>query len=224
MTATQANLIGGALSLFFTIALLSYLIGDNILYRLALHTFIGVAAGYVALVVIYQVLVPRLILPLMSDDVTTMILASVPLILFLFLIFKISPRTASLGNVSIAYLIGVGTGVATGGALTGTLVPLIGAAGQSLIPRNGGGIVAVISSLVIAAGTITTIFTFQYWLRGESSGGTAIKTPVVRVLGEIGRGFLTLTLGAIYGGMILSGIAVLSQRFYALAQWAASIF
>lgn len=47
--------------LFLTISILLYLIfGDNALFRLVTYTFIGVAAGYVAVVVIFQVLLPRL--------------------------------------------------------------------------------------------------------------------------------------------------------------------
>jgi hypothetical protein len=32
------------------------------------------------------------------------------------------------------------------------------------------------------------------------------------VLGAVGQGFIAIALGAIYGGAILSGLAVLSER------------
>ena len=53
LTTLQADLIGASLGFFFTLALLSYLIGDNPLYRIALHVFIGVSVGYILLVIIY---------------------------------------------------------------------------------------------------------------------------------------------------------------------------
>jgi hypothetical protein len=212
------ELISGTLSFFFTVALLSYLIGDNPLYRLALHIFVGVAVGYAALVVIYQVLVPRLINPLTSGDMTLIALASVPLFLFIFLALKLGPRTAAWGNISIAYLIGVGAAVTTGGALTGTLVPQIRTTWLSLVP-TGDSPLGFLDNIIIVAGTITTLLYFQFWLRGQTPSGTAGRVPLVRVLAGIGQGFLVLTLGVIYGGMILSGIAILSERLSALAGW-----
>lgn len=222
LTPSQAELISGALSFFFTVALLSYLIGDNPLYRLALHIFVGVAVGYAALVVIYQVLIPRLIAPLTDDNNTVVMLTSVPLVLFIFLILKISPRTAALGNISIAYLIGVGTAVAVGGAITGTLLPQVRTTWLSLFP-GGDSPFAFLNNIVIIAGTITTLVYFQFWLRGQTPGGTAGRLPITRVLADIGQGFLVLTFSVLYAGMILSGIAVFSERLTAMAGWVSTL-
>jgi|YNPNPStandDraft_1061719.scaffolds.fasta_scaffold15528_2 hypothetical protein len=216
LSPSQAEFFGAVLGLLFTVALLSYLLGDNPLYRLALHTFIGVAIGYAALVVLYQVLVPRLIAPLASSDPMVVGLASVPLVLFIFLIFKLSPRTAVLGNISIAYLIGVGAAVSAGGALTGTLLPQIRGAWVSLLPGSLG---VLFSNLIILVGTVTTLIYFQYWLRGRTPAGEPRHIAMTRVLINIGKGFLTLTLGVIYGGMILSGIAIFSERLSTLSDW-----
>ena len=222
-TADQANLIGGALSFFFTIALLSYLIGDNPLYRVALHMFIGVSVGYAALVAVYQVLIPRLMRPLLSGNIPTVALAAVPLILFVFLVLKLSPNTASLGNISIAYLVGVGTAVAIGGALTGTLIPQIETTFLSVLPRSGVNIFRAISNIIIVAGTIATLLYFQFWLRGQTSTGAVGRIGVMKIVNNAGRGFMIITLGAIYGGMILSGIAVFSDRIGVLARWVSSL-
>ena len=214
MTLPSVDLIGGVLGFLFTIALLSYLLGDNPVYRLALHTFVGVAVGYIVLVVIYQVLTPRLITPLISGDIDKAALAIVPLVLFVFLIFKLSPRTAALGNISIACLVGVGTGVAVGGAINGTILPQIRHAwlsGES-----------VINALLILVGTITTLLYFQFWLRGDTAGGNPERVAVMRVLADSGQVFLVIALGVIYGGMILSGIVIFSERLMAMAEWVSS--
>jgi hypothetical protein len=208
----QADLIGGAVGFFFTVALLSYLIGDNPIYRLALHLFIGVAAGYVGLVVIYQVLTPRLIVPLSTGSLPVILLAIVPLVLFIFLIFKLSPRTAALGNIGVAYLVGVGTAVAVGGAITGTLLPLINTTWKS-----GG---STLNQGIIVVGAVCTLLYFQFWLRGETTAGGAERAAPMRLLAGIGQGFVVATLGAIYAGMILSGMAVLGERFTTLYAFA----
>jgi hypothetical protein len=216
LTPAQTDLLTGVLSFLFTIAVLSYLIGDNPLYRLALSIFVGVAVGYATLVVIYQVLQPRLIVPLASGDIGVMALASVPLILFIFLALKLSPRTAALGNISIAYLVGVGTAVALGGALIGTLVPQIRSTWLSVMPDLGG---RFINNAIIVGGTVTTLLYFQFWLRGRTSGGEARRVAIMRALAGIGQFFLVLTLATIYGGMILSGIAIFSDRLSTLYGW-----
>lgn len=213
LTLPSVEFISGVLGFLFTVALLSYLLGDNPIYRLALHTFVGVASGYVALIVIYQVLTPRLIVPLTSGNIDNAYLSIVPLVLFAFLILKLSPRMAALGNISIAYLIGVGTGVAVGGAVTGTLIPQISLAWQS------GKAETWVTASVILFGTVTTLIYFQYWMRGETSSGTPERVAVMRVLADVGQVFVVVTLGVIYGGMILSGIAIFGESLIAMVKW-----
>src|SRR5688500_311729 len=103
------DVIGGLLAFFFTIALLSYLIGDNPLYRVALHLFIGVSVGYVALVVIYQALLPRLFQPIIngasSGNWLVVGLAVMPLVLFILLLLRLSTRFRGIGNFAVAFMI-----------------------------------------------------------------------------------------------------------------------
>jgi hypothetical protein len=155
-----------------------------------------------------------MIVPLTEGDTNAALLMVVPLILVIFLVFKISPRTASLGNISIAYLVGVGSAVAVGGALMGTLLPQIQATWLTVFPDTRG---VFLSNLIIVVGTVTTLLTFQFWLRGQSARGDAGRGSVMRFLTGIGQGFVVITLGVIYGGMILSGIAIFGERLAALA-------
>jgi len=102
------DLVTGFLSFLLTLMILSYLIGDNPAFRVAISVFVGVSAGYVAAVVWWQVLYPRVIEPLIYGGITERSLALVPLILGVLLLMKLSPRTAWLGNSSVAFLVGVG--------------------------------------------------------------------------------------------------------------------
>lgn len=216
LSPAQADLLVGALSFFFTVALLSYLIGDNPLYRLAIHLFIGVSVGYGVLVIIYQVLRPRLITPLSSGNMNAVALAIVPLLLFMFLVLKLNTRTSALGNIAIAFLIGVGTAVAIGGALNGTLLPQIKATWLSVMPTSG---LAFLNNAIVVAGTLTTLLYFQFWLRERTPSGEIKRVALMRVVSGIGQVFLIITLGAIFGGIILSGIAVFSERLVSLYGW-----
>jgi hypothetical protein len=213
----SSEFLGGALGFLFTIALLSYLIGDNVVYRIALHVFIGVSAGYVALVIFYQALEPRLFEPLGSGQPLAMGLAVVPMLLFLLLLFKLGQRTAWLGSLAIAYMVGVGTAVAIGGAVTGTLVPQIASTAVSLFQGD------FISNIVLLVGTIATLLYFQFWVRGRSASGDAQRVALMRYAGYVGQAFLMITLGVIYGGMILSGMAIFSERLVSLYGFIASL-
>ena len=117
------DLVTGIVSFLLTLMILSYLIGDNPAFRVAVYIFIGVSAGYAAAVAWWQVLFPRLILPLVTGSFIERVLALVALIMGVLLLMKLSPRTARLGNLSIAFLVGVGAAVAVGGAVIGTLIP-----------------------------------------------------------------------------------------------------
>ena len=73
--ANLLDFIGLALGFLLTILVFSYLLGDNPFFRLAVHIFIGVSAAYVALVTINNVLIPRLIMPLIGGSRGEMILS-----------------------------------------------------------------------------------------------------------------------------------------------------
>lgn len=216
----QAELLGGLLSFLFTVALLSYIFGDNPVYRLALHTFIGVSIGYVSLVVIYEVLIPRLITPLLARPVTVNSLVVVPLFLFIFLVLKLNPRLSPLGNISVAFLLGVGIALAIGGAVTGTLFPQIEATWLSVLPDSRG---VFLDNIIIVIGTVATLLYFQFWMRENKRRGTPERSMPVRLISEIGQGFVVITLGTIYGGMILSSIAIMSDRIAGITGWIGSL-
>ena len=72
-----------------TIMVYSYLLGDNPLYRLAEHVFIGSSVAYAVVVVIHGVLGPLLFKPLTSDKTGERLLAVVPLVLGLLLWAKL---------------------------------------------------------------------------------------------------------------------------------------
>ena len=75
------DLIMGMIAFIFTLMILSYLIGDNPLFRIAVYIFVGVSAGYVAAVAFAQVLMPDLFYPFFYGSLEQKLLLVVPLIL-----------------------------------------------------------------------------------------------------------------------------------------------
>ncbi|HEX7395745.1 MAG TPA: hypothetical protein VF313_12535, partial [Anaerolineaceae bacterium] len=115
----QADLIWGLVGFFVTLMVFSYILGDNPFFRLVTYLFIGVAAGYVFLTLLEQVMWPKLVLPLFNGSLISVI----PLILGLFLLTKLFPRFNRLGDIPMAYLVGAGASITMGGLMVGSLIP-----------------------------------------------------------------------------------------------------
>ena len=124
------DLIWMGISFILTICVFSYIFGDNPLFRFVTGLLIGVSAGYLTVVIVYQVLLSRLIVPLLQGSY----LALVPLLLSGLLLTKLSPRLSRLGNLPMAYLVGVGAAIAIGGALLGTLFTQVKGAVNTFSP------------------------------------------------------------------------------------------
>ena len=109
----QIGLIAGFV---LTLMVFSYLLGDNILYRLALAVFVGLSAGYLTLVTLDTVLIPWANQTLLNSaaGLGLPVIGVIPFGLALLLLLKGVPRYGRLGNAALAFLIGVGTAVGRG--------------------------------------------------------------------------------------------------------------
>jgi hypothetical protein len=198
--------VGLWIGFVFTLMIFSYILGDNILYRLAIYVFVGLAAGYITIVTVESVILPWLRGTLLSPDagIGGSILGIIPFLLGLLLLLKTSPRLGRIGNIAIAFIIGVGTAVALVGAITGTLLPLAMTTGSSVR-------VDVLNGFLIFLGVSSTLIYFQYLARRKPNGEIR-RGVVVRAIAGIGQVFIVVTLGAIYAGAILTSLTIFSER------------
>lgn len=189
-----------------TLMVFSYVLGDNVLYRLAVYVFVGLAAGYIAVVTWESVVWPWVNGTILSAQagVGGIIVGVIPLLIGALLLFKTSPRLGRAGNIAIAFIIGVGAAVALVGAITGTLVPLAGATGSSVG-------VNLLNGVLLVAGVICTLVYFQYVAR-RTPAGTTERRLLIKVLAFAGQGVIVITLGALYAAAILSSLTIFSER------------
>ncbi|HEY5270900.1 MAG TPA: hypothetical protein VII97_11215 [Anaerolineales bacterium] len=202
------DLITGGISFLLTLMVLSYLIGDNPAFRVAVYIFIGVSAGYAAAVAWHQVLYLRLIVPLLSGSLLTII----PLVLGLLLLLKLSPRTARLGTPSMAFLVGVGAAVAVGGAVMGTLFPQARASMNALNLSGAGQywLEHLSEGVVMLVGTLTTLVYFHYGAKATESGPQRGK--LVSLLSWVGQVFIAITFGVLFAGVFVAAMTALIER------------
>jgi len=200
-----AGLVVGAI---LTLLVFSYLLGDNPLYRLALHLFVGALVGYSLGVVLRDVLLGMVLAQLLTNPLAVV----VPLVLGILLLFKGFPRQAYAGNFSVAYLVGVGTAVALSGALLGTLVPQIGATGRALSPASlassrGG----LLDGLLIVVGTTCTLMASAFAAR-KRQGLAGAWAQIVRLAAGIGRIFIIFALGVAFAGALTASLSIFIGR------------
>lgn len=203
---TSLDLIGFSLAALFTIAILSYLIGDNPLYRVAINLFVGITAGYAVVVVSYNVLKPwALRLWALEFADVGWLLSAVAALLGLILFLRAFRIAAPLGTWVMAFLVGVGAAVAIGGAVTGTVFPQMQASFVSLVPGEAG-LEKWGSDLLILFGTLATLGFFYYGARGER-GQKVERPPLIRLIAPIGQIFIGVAFGTLYAGALVASLA-----------------
>jgi hypothetical protein len=219
------DLITAVLSFLFTLMILSYLIGDNPLFRIAVYIFVGVSSGYIAAVAWWQVIWPRLVQPLITAMVSGSLVEKgimlVPFLGALLILTKISPRFAGLGRIVMAYLVGVGAAVTIAGALTGTLIPqVMGTINAfdvtSIIGKDISYYIELVTNAaIILAGTVFTLAYFHFGAHPKADGSTR-RLGLIEISAWVGRIFIGITLGTVFAGVYAAALTALIERISSL--------
>lgn len=193
-TLNSFTTIAGAV---LTLMIFSYLLGDNFLYRIAIHVFIGAAAAFVLITALESVVIPWINLTILATppDVGRLVLGLVPFAVGLLLLFK-----AALGLVLV---LAVGVALALWGAITGTLIPLAAQTARGFRPEN------LIEGLIVVIGTVSVLLYFTY-LGTRRPNAEPEQAPIFRLPGLVGQAFLVVTLGATYALLIISALTILT--------------
>ena len=209
------DFIGEIVGLVLTVLILSYVIGDNPLYRLALHILVGASVGYAVAVSSYT-LITSVYIPAIQAEGSAQYSLLIPVLLGILLLFKAVPRLAYWGNMSTAFLVGVGAAVAMGGALLGTILPQVSASG-SLLDWARGGLPELLNQTLIVGGTVCALLAFTFTIQRQPGIGGLFGT-LLDMLGRIGRVFLLIAFGAAFATALTASLSVLIGRSYFIAQ------
>jgi hypothetical protein len=211
---TMLDLIGLLVSFVLTVLVLLYVFDDNALFRVAVYLFVGVAAGYASAVALKDVIFPRLF-SLENDQFLLVILW------IILLAMKLFPRTARIGNPAAGLLVGVGAAVAVGGAIQGTLIPQVLAAGdffapslmqQSSMAGNSGQAVGYfIRGLAILVGTVATLAHFHFGAK-PAPNQIPQRHRFIEAISKVGQFFIAVTFGVIFAGIFSASLTALVER------------
>jgi hypothetical protein len=214
--APLLDTIGIWVAVILTLFVFSYLLGDNVLFRLAEHIFVGVAVGYAVIIVFHNVIGPKLLIPtveaLTAGDWGQLVLLLVLLLMGLFLLTKPFKLLSWLGNLSVAVLLGVGAALAIGGALLGTLLPQVVATADvtHYVARYGPGL-GLFSGVIVLIGTAGVLLHFSF---GASRVGrlARLRERLVQSWGGLGRWFILVAFAAILATTFTARLSLLVDR------------
>ncbi len=212
------TLLLDAFGLFLTLCIFLYLFfGDNGLFRLVTYLFIGVVSGYIFVLIIFNVLIPRIASLVFSNSPALLGVGIALIVLALLLVSKLFPRFSRVGSLPMAVLVGVGAAVAIGGAVFGTLFgQAAGTFALFNLKQKGSDLLAGIYLLV---GVISTLVYFQFSTRSRPTvapdaeeGAIARRASSLEVLARLGQVFIGITLGAVFAGVYTAAITAMVER------------
>ncbi len=211
------TLLLDAFGLFLTLCIFLYLFfGDNGLFRLVTYLFIGVVSGYIFVLIIFNVLIPRIASLVFSNSPALLGVGIALIVLALLLVSKLFPRFSRVGSLPMAILVGVGAAVAIGGAVFGTLFGQAGGTFALFNVKQGGNLLAGVYMLV---GVICTLVYFQFSTRSRPTaapdaeeGAIARRASSLEVLAKLGQVFIGITLGAVFAGVYTAAITAMVER------------
>jgi hypothetical protein len=217
--------LGTWVAVLLTLVVFSYLLADHLLYRLAEHLFVGVTLGYVAVLVIHNILGHKLLFPFISalgrGDWEQVLWLLLPLVLGLLLLTKSLPIARSVtwvGNLSVAFLLGVGAALAISGALWGTIVPQVDATAdiRHFVPRYGP-VLGLFSGLLVLLGTIGVLLHFRL-VASQRAGPVPLLTRCVHAWGGLGRWLTLVAFGALLASTFRTHLSLLIGRILFLVE------
>lgn len=188
-----------------TILVLAHLFGERRLFPIAQHLLAGLATGYLVVVAVHDVLVPRLVIPLVERPVANLLLWPAGALVAALIAARWLPRPVVA--VPVAVVVGGTAAFAFGGAVAGTLLPQL--AGAVLAPATNAG--TLVNGLIGLAITTLVLITFLHGVpRGRLLGGAA----------GVGRLLVLGGIGGWLGFLIVSRLVLLVDRLsFLLSGW-----
>ena len=209
------DLIGVTLGFIFTLMVFSYIFGDNVLFRIAIYIFIGVSAGYAAVVAFYNVIWPQMLQPLIFGAQSDRLYVLFPTLLGVLLLFKASPRLTRVGNPAIAYLVGVGVATMIGGAVVGTIFPQVQASinvfDEGAYLEGSGVLGQLFKGSVILIGTLATLIYFHFGVRRKAEHPPT-RPQWIEWIAWVGQIFIAITFGAVFAGVYAADLTAFIER------------
>lgn len=203
--ADLAGTVATWVAALVTIAVWSYLAGWRRLFVLMQHLLAGLATGYLVLLAIRDVLVPRLAVPLIESPRDRVLLVPALVLVAMLIVASWLPRR--LMAPAAAVLVGGIAAFALGGAVVGTVLPQIAAA----LPTTTAASADLAGEVISLAITSLVLLAF---LHGAPRGRLTTRAAM------LGRWLLIGGIGGWLGFLVVSRLSLLVDRVaFLLGDW-----
>lgn len=211
--------IGIWVAALLTLAVLSFLYGDNPFYKLAEAIFIGSSAAYQMVIAFWTVLVPNLMaklvpgvahswsMPGLDAGTEREWLFIVPFILSILLLWRLMPKGGWISRWPLAFFIGATAGFRLivylqsdfASQIKETIIPL-----AVLTPSKHFDLWPSLGNITIVIGVLSCLVYFFFSFEHKGITGKTAR---------LGIWFLMITFGAGFGYTVMARIALLAARF-----------
>jgi hypothetical protein len=221
-----ARTIGLWIAAFFTLAIFSFLYGDNPFYRVAEAVLVGVSAAYWMVVGFWDVIVPNLMsklwpvivqrwaMPgLTGPEAARNLWYLVPFALGIMLLWRMLPKGAWISRWPLAFIIGTTAGLQLVAFLHGDFLAQIRNSILPLVAMDQGifNFWDSVKNLLIVAGVLCCLVYFFFSFEHTGFVGKTAK---------VGIWYLMITFGASFGYTVMGRIALLAIRIeFLLDNW-----
>jgi len=210
--------IGLWIAALSTLAIFSFLIGDNPLYRFAESVFVGSSAAYLMVVGFWTGVVQNLfgklipavlrasVLPGLAEEQETEIVYVVPLVLGIMMLWRLAPVGSWIARWPLAFFIGATAGIRLLSHLESDFITQVQATIIPVFVVSSDGTfdwAASLKNTTILVGVLSCLVYFFFSV--EHKG-------VVGRVADFGVWFLMITFGAGFGYTVMGRIALLAAR------------
>jgi hypothetical protein len=193
--------VGVWIASFLTLAIYSFLYKDNPFYKVAEHIFVGVSAGYWAVILWFNYAWPNLFEPLITEG---NIIYLIPVLVGLMMFAPLIPKISWLIRIPLTFTMGVAMALVILQRIQGEIFPQLQA---TFLPLSGVSPAVFISNLLIIVGVVTTLIYFYF------------SKPHKGILGigaKLGIWFMMIAFGASFGYTVMARVSLLIGRVYFL--------
>lgn len=188
-----------------TVAILSFLVRDNAIYKMAEHIAVGLSVGFLVVIYYYNVFKPKLWDNLLHNGQFDYV---IPLVLGLILFTRFIPKIGWLSRWSIAFYIGGFSGVSIPQTLEGRVLQQAEGSVRSLLsidPTNGSwtNILASIDASFLVIGTLACLVFFFFSVEQKGAIGK---------FAYFGRLCIMAGFGASFGFTVMARVSLLIGR------------
>ncbi len=211
------EIVGIWIAALLTIAIMSFLFGDNPLYKFVEHIFVGTSAAFGVIFIFNQAIWPFIQDALISPYVFIKIMTLIAVLFGLLTWFRleimgyVAPNLYWIARFPIAFVTGIGTGIALVADIQGYIFPQTTATFLPLITPEAN-LIYIVSTLVLVVGVISSLYYFYF---SSEQKGIAQRSLI-----KIGIIIIMITFGASFGFTIMGRISLLIGRIYfLLSDW-----